>query len=264
MKTVLMVALAGLISVSARAGMFGGGPPDTGTEKLMELFGKMDAFSATAHTSLTDEKGRVGHHMLMKMALLEGNFRTEMDLGDKKGAKMSPEEAEQMKAMGMDKVVMLHRAAEDKTYMVYPGMKAYCEVTHRQAVERAKRKIAKVDKTEVGKDTIDGHACVRNKVVITYEDGDTREMMVWSAKDLKDFPIKTEMAHNKGTVTTAFRDIDQSKPDSSLFSLPSDYTGYGSMQEMMMANMQKMMGGMMPPGGMPPGAMRPPRGGEEQ
>lgn len=256
----MVVILAGLVSVSARAGILGGGPPDTGTEKLMELFGKNEAFSATAHTSMTDAKGRVGHHMFMKMALLNGNFRTEMDLADSKGSKMGPEEVEQMKAMGMDKIIMLHRSAEDKTYMIYPGMKAYCEVTARQVEEVKKRTVAKIDKTEVGKDTIDGHPCARNKVVISYEDGRTREMMVWSAKDLKDFPIKTEMAHNKGTITTAFRDINQSKPDSSLFTLPADFTAYGSMQEMMMANMQKMMGGMMPPGGMPPGAMRPPHG----
>ncbi len=219
----------------------------------MELFGKNEAFSATAHTSIADEKGRVGHHMFMKYALLDGNFRTEMDMADSKNKKMSAEEAEQMKAMGMDKIIMLHRSADNKTYMVYPGMKAYCEVTQRQTEVKKKHTVTKVDKTEVGKDTIDGHACVRNKVVMTYEDGGTREMMVWSAKDLKDFPIKTEMPHNKGTIITAFRDIDQSRPDSSLFSLPSDYTAYGSMQEMMMANMQKMMGGMMPPGGMPRG-----------
>jgi hypothetical protein len=31
------------------------------------------------------------------------------------------------------------------------------------------------------------------------------------------------------------------KPDAALFELPANYTKYGSIQEMMMANMQRMM-----------------------
>ena len=80
---------------------------------------------------------------------------------------------------------------------------------------------------------------------------------MWKASDLKDFPIQTEMQSGGATITTHLRDIKLSAPDASLFDPPSDFKAYSSMQEMMMANMQRMM----PPSGMPPGGAVPPQGG---
>ena len=43
------------------------------------------------------------------------------------------------------------------------------------------------------------------------------------------------------TTTTTFSDIKMGKPDPALFAVPASYKKYGSMQEMMMGNMQRLM-----------------------
>ena len=52
-------------------------------------------------------------------------------------------------------------------------------------------------------------------------------------------------ASGKDTITTVFKNIKLTAPPASLFEIPSNLTKYGSMQEMMMSGMQKMMQGVM-------------------
>ena len=49
----------------------------------------------------------------------------------------------------------------------------------------------KVETTELGKDTVDGHPCVKNKVIVTGKDGTPHESTVWNAMDLKNFRSKS-------------------------------------------------------------------------
>jgi hypothetical protein len=112
----------------------------------------------------------------------------------------------------------------------------------------------KVERTEIGKETIDGHPCVKYKVVVTPENGTPANMLVWQATDLNNYPIQTQVEAGNGTVaTTRFQDINQSKPAASLFEPPSDYKRYSSPQELMMSTMGGMPGGRpappMPPAG---------------
>jgi hypothetical protein len=86
--------------------------------------------------------------------------------------------------------------------------------------------------------------------VITQDDGKKLETTQWQATDLKDFPVKSEMTTDEGmVVTTLFKNINQSKPDASLFDPPADFKRYDTIQELMTANMQRMM---------PPGMKLPP------
>ena len=96
---------------------------------------------------------------------------------------------------------------------------------------------------------MDGHPCVENKITFTADDGTQHEMLAWQATDLNNFPIKTEMQASGATITTHFTNVKLSAPDASLFNPPSDFTKYGSIQEMMMGNMQRMMPPAGPHGG---------------
>ncbi|HSY74957.1 MAG TPA: DUF4412 domain-containing protein, partial [Dongiaceae bacterium] len=106
----------------------------------------------------------------------------------------------------------------------------------------------KTESTEIGKETIDGHPCVENKVVITDKDGNKHESTVWNATDLKNFPVKIKTGTQGGNTIMSFKNISLAKPDASLFEVPSGYTSYDSMQSMMQTEMMKKMGGGM---GMP-------------
>ena len=166
---------------------------------------------------------------------------------------MPPQAIAQMQAMGMDKTVAIILPEKHMSYLVYPGLKAYCELqTQAGSSATLSNKPPKVERTEIGKEAIDGHPCVKYKVVVTPENGTPVNMLVWQATDLNNYPIQTQVEAGNGmVVTTRFQDINQSKPAALLFEPPSDYKRYGSPQELMMSTMGGMPGRRpMPP--MPP------------
>ena len=261
MKTIriaslVTLALYGLGAAGFAQGMMGGPRRDPGAG-LAGIFGKDKSFSAVAHTTIKDSSGNE-MQMEISYAVLEGKIRTETDMAKMQGGRIPPQALAQMQAMGMDKTVTILLPEKHTGYVVYPGLKAYCELptpTGSSATET--NKPPKVERTEVGKETIDGHPCVKYKVVVTPENGPSVNTLVWQATDLNSYPIQTQTDAGGSTITTRFQNIDQTKPAASLFEPPSDYKRYGSMQELMMSAMGGMPGGMprgrssMPP--MPPG-----------
>jgi Domain of unknown function (DUF4412) len=240
--------------------MMGGGMRDFGNGQMAKIFGKNQAFTATADVTITDKSRPEPMQMESAYAVLNGNLRTETDMTATKGLGMPPQVLAQMKQMGMDRTISIYRSDKKLSYLVYPGLKAYCEIKAEdlQPTDKTDQKEPKMETTPIGKETVDGHPCVKNKVTFTTDDGKQHEMIVWNASDLKDFPLKSEMQFGGAIITTHFRDIKMSAPAASLFDPPTDYKVYGSMQEMMMANMQRMMP---PSSGMPPGGAAPPQGG---
>lgn len=267
MKTFRVCAVYAMLAAGVAAPtvfgqrMIGGGPRDFGSADMAKIFGKNQAFTATAETTVADKQRSEPLQMEMSYAFLKGNLRTEMDMTTIKGGSMPPQAIAQMKQMGMDRTATIYRGDKKLLYLVYPGLKSYCEITPPtpKPVDKPDEKAGKVDITQVGKETIDGHACVKNKITFTADDGSQHEMLAWQASDLSDFPIKTEMQAGGSTITTHFRDIKLSAPAASMFDPPGDYQKYGSMQELMMGSMSRMM----PQGGMPQGGM-PPHGGMPQ
>jgi hypothetical protein len=254
------VAAIGLASSTFGQGMFGGRPKDPG-EQLGKIFGKNTAFSANAHVTMKAPSGKEMNAMEFQYAMLNGKVRTEMDMTKMQGANMPPEAMSSMKQMGMDRMVHIFLPDKKTAYMIYPSMKAYCEMNTAQMTGQKEGKEPKIEETSLGKETVDGHPCTKSKVVVTDEDGRKFESLVWKASDLKDFPIQTQMTTEDGTtVTTKFTDINQSKPSAAMFEPPTEFKRYANAQELMMSNMQRMM----PPGGMPPHGGMPPRSGSDE
>lgn len=240
MKTVIrlatvLVMVAGLMTVEAR---MGGMQPNTGSDNLSHIYGKDLAFTATAHTTTTTS-GAGQHEMEMGYAMLDGNVRVEMDLA--KG--IPPEKAANLKKMGIDCTITIHRPAENITYLIYPGLKGYCGILPTGG-SGTPAKQPKIKTVELGKETVEGHPCVKTKNIMTFEDGREMEAFVWQATDMKKFPIKTEMTCEQGVhAITVFRNIKMGKPDAALFNPPAGYTKYDSAQEMMMNSIGNLMRG---------------------
>ena len=229
-----------------------GGPPSPRLDGSMaKLFGENTAFSATLEFQTTGAAPEQSMTMPGKIYFDEGKSRFEMDMSQMKGGHMSPQAAAQMKSMGMDKMINITRPDKKVHYLVYDGLQSYLENPLGEPGATATGgNDAKVETTELGKETIDGHPCVKNKVVVTDKDGKKFEATVWNATDLKKFPVKVEFTTEQGATTSMlYKDISLSKPDASLFEPPANFTKSENMMEMMMKH-----GGM---GGGFPG--RPPR-----
>jgi len=242
MKTIrLSLALVMVAAATTWASWFGGEKNDT-NEQLAKLFGDNTAFTATANVAVAGRSKKETHAAEMQYAFHDGKMRTEIDMTKIKAGAKRQNAMEDMSALGMDKMVNLHRPDKKVSYLIYPGLKAYCEFTPPTGKQGADQP-AKIEKKEIGKATIDGHPCIQYLVTITAASGSKTEVTTWEATDLKNFPIQSEIKADGDTVTTKFSNINFAKPDAALFEVPAGFKRYGSVQEMMMGAMQQMMQG---------------------
>ncbi|MEI9961256.1 MAG: DUF4412 domain-containing protein [Limisphaerales bacterium] len=214
---------------------------------MAKLFGENSAFSATSETKMKSQNGDMT--MPGKITFDAGKTRFEMNVADAKGGQISPASAAQMKSMGMDQMVMIARPDKKISYLIYPGLQCYAELQLSNAEAAATNTNFKVDTTELGKETVDGHPCVKNKVIVTDDKARPHESTVWNATDLKNFPIKIFHVEDGNEITISFKNILLDKPAASQFEAPTDYKRYDNMQTMLQTEMMKRMGGGM---GMPP------------
>ncbi|MDR3458810.1 MAG: DUF4412 domain-containing protein [Verrucomicrobiae bacterium] len=247
-KIFILTALTLLTLTTVQAQPRQGSGPHLGAA-LTKLFGENQTFTAQMEFQMPDPSSGQVITMPGKMIFDSGKSRFEMNLAEVKGSKMPPEAAAQMKAMGMDTMVSISRPDRKVAYIVYPGMQGYVETPLTDKNDSASADDFKSEITELGKDVVDGHDCVKNKVVVTAKDGTKQESTVWNAKDLKNFPVKIETTDQGRKTAMFFKDVTLAKPDAGNFETPSGFTKYASLQEMMQAVMMKQMGGMMRPPG---------------
>jgi hypothetical protein len=128
-----------------------------------------------------------------------------------------------MKQKGMERIVTIFRPDQKVTLILYPGPKAFQPMPLAKGESDAMEKGFSVEKTALGKETIDGHACVKNKVVVSNKQGPVLQATTWNAPDLKDLPIRVEMKKEESTVIITFKQIEFAKPDAKRFDVPADY-----------------------------------------
>jgi hypothetical protein len=242
----------GTLIVQAQPGPRGGGmgaprtaPLDTGMRKL---FGTHKAWTADAQMELLQPGAASPIVMPVKMAALDGKYRTEMDLTRVQGAGMPPGAAEQIKAMGMASVVSLGRPEKKVGYLIYTDLKAYVETALPEEAVKGEDAF-KLELTEAGKETVDGHPCVKSKFVVTDDQGKKREGQVWKATDLNQFPLKLQFSEQGVETTLSFKGVKFDKPAAALFEAPAGFKRYESPQALMQEAVMSRLG---QGGGFPP------------
>jgi len=242
MKRILFPTLAVLISFTLSGSAQMAPPSAPVPAALAKCFGNVTAFSAKCEVRVLDRNDKEKFSAPAEFALLDGKFRMELDFTQVKGQGIQQEQAAMMKQMGMDKLVSITRPDRKMTTVVYPGMQACLNSPMTKEQTDAVDESAKVEKTEQGKETVDGHPCVKNKVVVTDSKGQTSEAFVWNATDMKDFPVQVQVKEKNNTVIMLYKDVKLAKPAADKFEVPAAYTTYNNMQEFSAGMMQKMMG----------------------
>jgi hypothetical protein len=237
------VASALLTGLSLSAQMPGGGAPGGIGAALTRLFGDNKAFTAKADVRVLDGSQQELASMPMEFAFLDNKTRMEMDLTQMKNKQMPPGMADSLKQMGMAQFVNIIRPDKKLVYSMYPNMKVVLSQPLPKAETEAADNPPKMEKTELGKETLDGHPCVKNKIVFAGEDGKPIEATTWNAADLKDFPVQIQTKDNENTSILRFKDVQLIKPDEKLFDPPEDFTVYTDQMALQQAVMKKMMEG---------------------
>lgn len=231
--SVLALILAGAAAWAQPSGAVAGRPGMKGA--LAKLFGNNTSFSTTAKMTMTGAAQPMIQEM--NLAMLDGSMRMEVDLT--KGTHMPTQSLEQMKRIGMDKLVTVDRPDKKISLTIFPSMQAYSETPLDDGHSGPGGSDLKIEKTKVGDETIDGHPCVKNKVVMTEGNGQKREALMWNAVDMREFPLQMEMQEEGNTVKLKFSNIKLDKPDRKLFEAPTGFTKYKDQNELMRTEMMK-------------------------
>ena len=125
--------------------------------------------------------------------------------------------------------------------LIYPGLQATVEMPLPDSETAAALKDAKPEITKLGNETIDGQPCIKNKVMMTDAKGQKREVLVWNASNMKEFPLQVRFAEGDNTLEMRFKQVKLEKPEAKQFEPPTGYTKYADFQQFMGAAMQKMM-----------------------
>jgi outer membrane lipoprotein-sorting protein len=235
----IAAAILALIVCSSPAQLAPGAGDMPGLDKAMrKLFEKVEGFTST--TLMTIGGGGQNVTLTVSISMLNGDSRTEVDLAKMEGASIPAEMLNQLRAAGMDRMVTMSYAKDGRSLMIYPGMKAYAEFGGAKAAN-GKEPECTMEKTVTGMEDIGGKSCEKCSVKFKCEGSPDVTMTVWADKGHKDRPVKIATSQDGVNLTMEFKDFKEAKPDAKLFGRPTEYKKYNSVDELMAANMQKLM-----------------------
>lgn len=92
-----------------------------------------------------------------------------------------------------------------------------------------------VKRTKLGTETVDGHLCNVEDLIVKRADGSTVESKVWEAQDLDGIPVKIESHLGEITLSAEYRDIVVRTQDRELFTAPKICTPFEKMGQVVEA-----------------------------
>ena len=190
---------------------------------FVKLFGAVGAFTAKVDTQVIDAYQQQKVRLIMDFAVSEGKVRIEISLAQMQSKDLPPSKVTELKESGMERIISLFRPDKKVTYIVYPGTQSYLSMPLAKEDIDAFEKGLKLEKSPLGKESMDGHDCVKNKVVVSDAKGPILQAVTWNAADLKDFPLQIEMKEKINTVRMHFTQLRFTKPDPQQFNVPAAY-----------------------------------------
>jgi hypothetical protein len=223
----IIAALAfGLLSAAAQLN----GPGSTGVSaSLLRLFGTNNTFTAQAELQVLgkDNKEIVGTPMTFTLA---GNkIRVEVDLNRIRN-RIPTDDLAEMKPLGLDQVVSIIRPETRTNLIIFPKLRAFVKLDMPPNEAEAFLRRTKTERTTLGKEKMEGYNCVKQRVVITDDDGQKSEATVWTAAELRNFPVCVATREKEGTVVVRFRKVQFTRTEASLFDPPVGFSEYADMQ----------------------------------
>jgi hypothetical protein len=235
-----LLALHLICGSSIYAQIPGGAGPAGMSSALTRLFGSTTAFSAKGEMQVTDLSKHEIAFWPMDFSLLDKKIRVEIDLTQTRNKDMPSGTAATLKKIGMAQVVSIIRPDKGLVYVIYPDQRVLLSMPLPKEDSEANQ-APQVVKKPVGKETVDGHPCVKNKVTITDAGGQNVEATTWDATDLKDLPIQIETQEKDTVSTVRFKQVQFIPPAAGFFEPPSGFTRYDNPDELKLGVMKKMM-----------------------
>lgn len=236
-----LVGLWLMLMVGDAFGQAGAPGPAGMSSALTKLFGKTTAFSSKGEMQVNDSAKHEVSFWPMDFSLLDKKIRVEIDLTQTRNKGVPAEMGAMLKQMGMSQVVSIIRPDKGLIYVIYPDQKAMLTMPLAKEDSEGSEKPPNITKTALGKETIDGHPCIKNKVVVSDSTGQSTEAITWDASDLHDLPIQIQTQEPTSTSVIRFKQIQFARPAAGYFEPPSGFTVYDTAEELKMAVMKKVV-----------------------
>jgi hypothetical protein len=213
-----------LESLTAWAQMPGGA-----NSAMIKLFGDNAAFTARAEVQVAGTNRVIWLRMPSTFYSADTKLRVDVDLAQIQSRVVRPAEIAHEKQIGMERITSVVRPDKKAIYIIYPGAQSYASMP--LAAEDAQIASQKLEKKPLGRETIDGHACVKNFSTVKSPKGAVLlQAVTWNAADLKDFPVQIQTQENGNTTLMHFQQVSLAKPAASLFEPPGGYRQFSDPQ----------------------------------
>jgi len=217
------------------------GPGSTGVSaSLIRLFGTNNQFTAQAVVQVLGPDSKERLSTPMSFTLHGNKIRVEVDMNRMRNP-AEPNALAQVKPLGLDTVVSIIRPDLKASLIAFPKLKAFVKLELPPAEATAFLQRARIQRTTVAKEKMEGHPCLKQKVVITDEAGKKSEATVWAATDLREFPVCVATKEAEGTVVIRLRQIKFGPTEASKFEPPAGYLECADMQVLMAGPVVKYM-----------------------
>lgn len=172
----------------------------------------------------------------MDFAARNGMLRVDIDMARMKSRDLPPAALAGLRRLGMDRVTSIIRPDKKETCLVYPHARSYVVEPMSKKEAATAGEHLRLKKTALGIEKVDGHPCVKNRVVLKDDQGATiLKATTWNATDLKDFPVQIVTREKGNTSILRFQHIQFVKPAAKLFEPPSQFKRYDNPEDLAIA-----------------------------
>ena len=206
------------------------------------LFGKSAAFTAHSEVRVIDQNQKETSRSVMELTMRDNKMRLEIDVTTAKHKDLPPGAAASLKPLGLDQIQVIMRPDRQAVYFIFPKAGMYINLPMEKAELEAAAK-SQIKSTPLGKETVDGHPCVKNSVSIVSPNGDRQDLTVWNATDLKNLPVQTIEKQGDDTITTHYTKFQFVRPDPKQFEPPAGAEDYKGMAAFMQGMLKRALGG---------------------
>jgi hypothetical protein len=212
---------------------------------LTGFFAKMDPdtseFSAVGTWEILNNNGQSQFTLPMDLSVSAGSLRWEIDT-----TKIQPLPQEIRTAAKMlhtDTVAFLIKSGQKKVYMIYPGIQAYVALPIPDsafAEFNSQSDLIKLEKTELGTESVLGHPCVKTKVVLLEPNHPAQNGLLWCATDLQGFAVQMELHAEQNVMRFTFSKVQIEKPAAKLFEIPKTYVAFTNAADLVRYSKEKL------------------------
>lgn len=189
-------------------------------------------FTTKGEMSLCNSNGAAQFVLPMDLAVSTNCLR--WDVNVMKIWPMPPQAQAAAAMIHMDKIIFLARMNQKRVFMIYPGVQAYFTLPIPDSVLtdfNAQKNSVQFEKTELGHETVNGHPCIKSKMVDVEPNRPPQQGLIWCATDLQEFPVRMELHVRDGLMKFDFPDVQIAKPAASLFIVPTNYVEFANSVE---------------------------------